>query len=134
MWFFFQDKLQKCPNCKRIFSTFEDLKHHQQSPCLSNTNPFLKCHFCFKSFAKEITLKNHLLSHLKTPIPMMTGNFHNSSTHSQDFRMANLLQTTPKNLENNNKCPACPFFSSDETALRWHLISGSCIKSLANNV
>ena len=122
----FQDKLQNYQT-KKVFSTFEDLKNHQQSQCLSNTNPFLKCHFCFKTFAKDITLRNHLLSHLKTTSTV--ENFHNP----QDFRMANLLQMTPpKNLENNNKCPVCQFFSSDETALRWHQISGSCIK--ANDV
>ena len=49
------------------------------------------------------------------------------SSPKTDFRVASLLQSQTTEQGITNKCPMCPYLCSDSTALKWHMISGSCI-------
>ena len=68
--FIFQDKLHKCPICKKGFSTQNDLKVHQMTShqTIPSTPPFLpfKCHLCDKMFQNDVALRAHFLNHLST--------------------------------------------------------------------
>ena len=68
--FNFQDKLHKCPICKKGFTTQNELKVHQMTShqTMPSTPPFLpfKCHLCEKMFQNDLALRAHFLNHLST--------------------------------------------------------------------
>ena len=68
--FIFQDKLHKCPICKKGFTTQNELKVHQMTShqTMPSTPPFLpfKCHLCDKMFQNDVALRAHFLNHLST--------------------------------------------------------------------
>ena len=135
----FQDKNQKCANCKKAFSCQNELRIH-----LSSCQPlaFLKCHLCEKMFNKEANLRSHLLAHFSTStgkcikkIRRKIINFkyflseltpHPRSNPLPDFKVSTLLEPSRTTV----KCPLCTLPFSEPTLLRFHLLSGLCPSSL----
>ena len=147
--FLFQDKNQKCPNCKKVFSCQNELKIHQTICSQQALLPtFLKCHLCDKMFNKEANLRSHLLAHFSSSAgkyDFFLGYFSTQDnfeclsvsemTSSKkanplpDFKVSTLLQPASTSV----KCPLCTLPFSEPTLLRFHLLSGLCPSSLLNS-